>query len=76
MARSLGDTVAHTVGVSCTPEIKQFSLTERDKILVIASDGLWEFCENSDVLEICKGHYERENPDPENLAKALVAEAR
>ena len=27
MSRSLGDRIAHTVGVTCTPEIQEFILT-------------------------------------------------
>jgi serine/threonine protein phosphatase PrpC len=43
MARSFGDKVAHSVGVSAEPEIKEFILNENDKFVIIASDGLWDF---------------------------------
>ena len=48
MTRSFGDLVAASVGVSPIPEIKgifffmiEFELNEQDKILVIASDGVF-----------------------------------
>lgn len=46
MSRSLGDRIAHRVGVSCQPEIKEYTLKAEDKIIVLASDGVWEFLTN------------------------------
>lgn len=45
MSRSLGDAVAHTAGVSSEPDFVEyeFSCGREDLILVMASDGLWEF---------------------------------
>mmetsp|Transcript_21500 Transcript_21500/g.53052 ORF Transcript_21500/g.53052 Transcript_21500/m.53052 type:complete len:351 (-) Transcript_21500:755-1807(-) len=61
MARSIGDDIAATVGVYATPEIKHYNITERDKFMVIASDGVWEFLSNEEVIEIvvsCNGDAE------------------
>lgn len=49
MARSIGDLLAGQVGVTATPEVKIFERTSSDKILIIASDGLWEFFSNEEV---------------------------
>ena len=49
MSRSFGDEVAASVGVSAVPEIKEWRLTEQDKFVVLASDGLWEFIESEEV---------------------------
>ncbi len=49
MSRSLGDTVAHTAGVLSEPEMHVVTLQPEDKILIWASDGLWEFCQNQEV---------------------------
>ena len=46
MARSLGDLVAASVGVSPEPEVFDFILEPDDKFIVIASDGVWEFLSN------------------------------
>jgi len=53
MTRSFGDRVAATVGVTHTPEI--FTHTYRpgvDKVLILASDGVWEFLSSMDAVEI------------------------
>jgi len=55
MARSIGDDIAATVGVHATPEIKVHDLTDRDRFMVVASDGVWEFLSSEDVVEIVKG---------------------
>jgi serine/threonine protein phosphatase PrpC len=46
MTRSFGDAMAARVGVHANPEVTFFDLTTEDKIIVIASDGVWEFLEN------------------------------
>lgn len=46
MSRSFGDSMAASVGVHANPELKVFDLTQDDKIIIIASDGVWEFLEN------------------------------
>ena len=49
MSRSLGDRLAHSVGVSSIPEVKEFFLNKEDKFVIIATDGLWEFLTNQEV---------------------------
>jgi len=41
MSRSLGDNVSKEVGVICEPELRKLKLDERDKFIVLASDGIW-----------------------------------
>lgn len=43
MSRSFGDRVAQSVGVSAVPEMFTRKLDVTDKIIVVASDGVWEF---------------------------------
>eukprot|EP01038_Epipyxis_sp_PR26KG_P004745 gene4745-6656_t len=54
MSRSLGDAVAHSAGVSSEPDFVEydFSQDRDDVILVMASDGLWEFMSNQEVMDI------------------------
>jgi serine/threonine protein phosphatase PrpC len=54
MSRSLGDAVAHTAGVSSEPEFfeYEFNPDREDLIMVMASDGLWEFMSDQEVMEI------------------------
>lgn len=46
MTRSFGDQVACRVGVNAVPEISELRMTPSDKIIILASDGVWEFLEN------------------------------
>eukprot|EP00622_Pseudochattonella_farcimen_P002682 FR737663.1.p1 GENE.FR737663.1~~FR737663.1.p1 ORF type:complete len:219 (+),score=40.06 FR737663.1:58-657(+) len=51
MARSLGDTIAHSAGVISAPVITHEILDPtKSALLVIASDGLWEFMTDEDVI--------------------------
>ena len=52
MSRSMGDEVAHSVGVSTEPEVLEFLLGPNDRFVVIGSDGLWEFLSNELVCEM------------------------
>lgn len=49
MSRSVGDTVAHTAGVISDPEMHTVDISSEDKVIVFASDGLWEFMSNQEV---------------------------
>mmetsp|Transcript_22661 Transcript_22661/g.72913 ORF Transcript_22661/g.72913 Transcript_22661/m.72913 type:complete len:371 (+) Transcript_22661:113-1225(+) len=70
MSRSLGDVVAHTAGVSSEPEVHHVKLTAKDKVLVLGSDGLWEFIENAEVIGVAQRHTE-----PMKCVKQLADEA-
>ena len=72
MSRALGDTLAGRVGVIATPEcVGPVALGPRDRFLIVASDGVWEFIGSQEAVEIvgrCS--------DPATGARALVAAAR
>ena len=51
--RSFGDSTGELVGVIADPEIVTCDVTARDEILVIASDGIFEFLTNQEVMNIC-----------------------
>lgn len=72
MTRSFGDTVAHSVGCNAEPEMSEYSFTKEDKVVVIASDGVWEFLENIDVAKIVYPFYLQKNAEgaAENLVRA------
>mmetsp|Transcript_3026 Transcript_3026/g.5108 ORF Transcript_3026/g.5108 Transcript_3026/m.5108 type:complete len:239 (-) Transcript_3026:430-1146(-) len=57
MTRSFGDAVAHSVGCNAEPELDEYTFTKDDKVVVIASDGVWEFLENIDVAKIVYPFY-------------------
>ena len=57
MSRSFGDEIGHEVGVIVNPEIKEYEFVNEDKFIVIASDGVWEFISNEEVVNIVKDFY-------------------
>ena len=60
MSRSFGDEIAKKVGVLSEPEVKIFPYNNDDKFIVIASDGLWEYVSNDEVIEIV-GKFQEKN---------------
>jgi serine/threonine protein phosphatase PrpC len=70
MSRSLGDTVAHSIGCSCEPDITHTILGFKDKVVVVASDGVWEFLSNEEVADLVLPFYFKN--DPESAADAVV----
>lgn len=63
MSRSIGDKVAGQVGVLWEPEIMEFQLTEEDKIIALASDGVWEFLSNDQVMNMILPFYHKNQPE-------------
>jgi serine/threonine protein phosphatase PrpC len=71
MSRSLGDAVAHTAGVISTPEFTTRELNpESDKFLIVATDGLWEFVDNKETVDMADSHQ-----TPSEAVDSLVKEA-
>ncbi|XP_064641995.1 integrin-linked kinase-associated serine/threonine phosphatase 2C-like [Lineus longissimus] len=52
VSRSIGDGQFKKQGVTCLPDIKRCQLTEKDKYLVIACDGLWKTMTPDEVMKI------------------------
>ncbi|CAM9896539.1 unnamed protein product, partial [Pylaiella littoralis] len=53
MSRSIGDKMAHSVGVTYEPEIFEFDLDpRRDVMLVLASDGVWDVLSAEDIRKV------------------------
>ena len=57
MSRSFGDEVAHTIGVTSKPEIMEFKLSEEDKFIMLASDGIFEFISSDEAVNLVKDYY-------------------
>ena len=55
------------------PEILEYTLSEYDQFLLIASDGVFEFMSNVDVARLVFPYVEKNAP--EAAANALVKEA-
>lgn len=59
MTRSFGDYFGSTAGVISEPEVTEYFFKPEDKFMVLASDGLFEFIESQEVIDIIKDYYER-----------------
>ena len=57
MSRSFGDNVSKPVGVTHVPEIINLKIDKRDRFILIASDGVWEFITNQEVLQLLVPFY-------------------
>ena len=57
MTRSFGDSYAHSVGVTEEPEIKEYIFKEEDKMLILGSDGLFDYIDNDGIINIAKNYY-------------------
>mmetsp|Transcript_2234 Transcript_2234/g.2529 ORF Transcript_2234/g.2529 Transcript_2234/m.2529 type:complete len:755 (-) Transcript_2234:120-2384(-) len=68
--RSLGDALAEELGVYAEPEMLTRQLEAEDEIIVLASDGVFEFLTNQSVIDICAKF-----KDPLSACRAVVAES-
>ena len=69
-SRSLGDIVAKDLGVTADPEMVSVQISRNDRMLILASDGVFEFLTNQQVVEICSGF-----KDPLEACRKVVSEA-
>lgn len=56
MSRALGDKIAHTVGVISEPGISVLELYPADQFIILASDGVWEFIDSQQAVDIVSSH--------------------
>lgn len=68
--RSIGDSIAETIGVVATPEIVVLELTPNHSFFVIASDGVFEFLSSQTVVDMVAKF-----KDPRDACAAIVAES-
>lgn len=73
VARSVGDLVAHEVGVSCDPEVFEKELDADDHFIVIGSDGIWDAMSSCEVVGYI---FNKMEESKELCAKMLAEECR
>ena len=69
--RSIGDSIAHEVGVIARPDVVEYLLTENDRYLIICSDGVTQWMDEQSCMKIIH----KNKNDMEKAAKELVKEA-
>lgn len=72
--RSLGDAAAERIGVIADPEVRPRALSRSDRFLVLASDGVWEFMSNQEVVDLVASEEESKG-DPQRACVLLCVEA-
>lgn len=70
VTRSFGDFIVKEFGVCATPEIYSLALCEEDRFLVLASDGVFEFLANYEVVSIVSRM--RDHGTPQQAAEEIV----
>eukprot|EP00002_Diphylleia_rotans_P018272 TRINITY_DN3542_c0_g1_i2.p1 TRINITY_DN3542_c0_g1~~TRINITY_DN3542_c0_g1_i2.p1 ORF type:complete len:509 (+),score=104.70 TRINITY_DN3542_c0_g1_i2:181-1707(+) len=67
--RTLGDVLAHGLGVISNPDVSSKVLDKHDKVLILASDGVWDILSSQEAINlVCQ--YD----DPIEATNALIAE--
>ena len=75
MSRSIGDTLAHKIGVSDIPEIIEYKISKLNPLaIIVASDGVWEFMTNEQIKNIIIKY--RNSQDAYLCAKEIVEKSR
>lgn len=75
MSRSIGDMLAHKVGVSDIPEVREYNINNiRPVALIVASDDVWEFMSNERVKSIVLNYTSNQNA--KTCARDIVEQAR
>lgn len=68
MSRTMGDQLAQSIGVVCTPEVKIYDIEDNDEFVLVCSDGVWEFISNQEAAEEVSKY-----TDPRTAAERLAA---
>jgi serine/threonine protein phosphatase PrpC len=78
MSRTIGDSFAGSFGIISKPgmlyiDVKVFNLKKSDKLIVVATDGLWDVLNNEEVIYLASRFWENQNP--EGAAQTLLNQA-
>jgi len=52
LSRALGDHAMKKYGVTASPYVNKHIVSERDKYIVVCSDGVWDVCTDEDVYKM------------------------
>ncbi|CAB9508983.1 2C and cyclic nucleotide-binding/kinase domain-containing protein [Seminavis robusta] len=66
--RSLGDAIAERLGVDANPECMSLKLSDNEKFICLATDGIFDVMSNQEVVDYCMKH----RTDPLEACKAIV----
>ena len=72
MSRSIGDKIAHSIGVINEPEIIEFNSDESSKFIILGSDGVFQHLNNNEINDII---FEEKEKIGENICKKIINKA-
>lgn len=73
MSRSIGDTIAHEIGVISVPVITKFGFyPSQDQFIIIASDGIWDTMDNLDAVNFVE-KFRSTSSSPTDLYPATIS---
>ena len=75
ISRSLGDLMAHSLGVSSQPEVTLKIMDSEDKFVILASDGVWDVMNTPEVVGFVLNEL-NDLKEEKQIAEDLVNEAR
>merc|ERR1719158_1481386 len=76
MSRALGDLMGYyDAGISAEPTLSEMQLKKGDDVLMMCSDGVWEFLSDSQVWDIIHPLTHGPNRDAQKAAEKLAKEA-
>ena len=62
MTRAFGDFNAEPLGINTIPDIREYDIYDKKpKIIVLATDGVWQFLSNEKVKNILLPYYDEDN---------------
>jgi serine/threonine protein phosphatase PrpC len=70
LSRALGDHEMKKFGVTCMPSIHKHTITDKDKYVVICSDGVWDVLTESDIYKLSL-----KSNNSDSLASLIVKQA-
>ena len=74
-SRALGDCDSNSLGVIATPEVTIHTITEDDRFVILASDGLWEFIDSHEAVAIVDAFYSQGKPVAEACSHLIATAA-
>ena len=52
LTRSLGDSGCKSIGVISKPDIKRYEISNHDRFMILATDGIWQFISNQEAVDL------------------------
>ena len=71
MSRCIGHTGVEKIGITAEPTVSKHSLSAEDRVMIIASDGVWDYVSSDEACAYAKQFA----PDAHSACKAIVETA-